>query len=137
MEKSNTNFYLSLPSMQNLNEVLETLKDFSNKNYEIKKSLLSFDEKEKQAKENFEEFFKLVHYRMVYSSGYEKKRLFSLCSLSLGDENKIFNITLLENGVVLQEQGEKNRNKVLNNSIIEYFLIDFCNFLIRENKPFI
>lgn len=122
--------------MKNFDTLLEVLQDLAKKDFEIKISTLSFSEKVEKQKELFEDFFKSIDYRAIYSCLYKDQRIFNICVLSLTINEVSYNITLLEKGIVLQDF-TNNKTQVLYNTNIEYCLIDFCNFLIKEKKSIV
>ena len=122
--------------MKNFDTLLEVLEDLAKKDFEIKISTLSFSEKVEKQKELFEDFFKSIDYRAIYSCLYKDQRIFNICVLSLTINEVLYNITLLEKGIVLQDF-TNNKTQIIYNTNIEYCLIDFCNFLIKEKKSIV
>lgn len=122
--------------MKNFDTLLEVLQDLAKKDFEIKISTLSFSEKVEKQKELFEDFFKSIDYRAIYSCLYKDQRIFNICVLSLTINEVLYNITLLEKGIVLQDF-TNNKTQIIYNTNIEYCLIDFCNFLIKEKKSIV
>lgn len=122
--------------MKNFDTLLEVLQELAKKDFEIKISTLSFSEKVEKQKELFEDFFKSIDYRAIYSCLYKDQRIFNICVLSLTINEVLYDITLLEKGIVLQDF-TNNKTQVIYNTNIEYCLIDFCNFLIKEKKSIV
>ena len=122
--------------MKNFDTLLEVLQDLAKKDFEIKISTLSFSEKVEKQKELFEDFFKSIDYRAIYSCLYKDQRIFNICVLSLRINEVLYNITLLEKWIVLQDF-TNNKTQIIYNTNIEYCLIDFCNFLIKEKKSIV
>ena len=77
---NNTIIYKKIKHFDNL---LEVLQELAKKNFEIKISTLSFSEKVEKQKELFEDFFKSIDYRAIYSCLYKDQRIFNICVLSL------------------------------------------------------